>query len=273
MSVGHYENFPVASMLLPASMRRPIAVIYRFARSADDIADEGEDSDEVRLAGLNGYRSQLRQLASGKPPDAAPAARLFLDLDAVIRAYRLPIGLFEDLLDAFAQDVVHKRYADFEELLDYCRRSANPVGRLLLHLYGEASELNLRESDAICSSLQLVNFWQDVGIDWSKQRIYLPLDSRMRFGIAEEHIARREATAPFRDLMAFEVGRARALMLTGAPLAKRLPGRLGWELRLVIQGGLRIMERIEAAGFDVFNRRPVLRRSDWLVMTWRAMTM
>ena len=134
MSVGHYENFPVASMLLPASMRRPIAVIYRFARSADDIADEGEDSDEVRLAALNGFRRQLRQLASGKPPDPEPAAPLFFDLDAVIRAYRLPIGLFEDLLDAFAQDVVHKRYTDFEVLLDYCRRSANPVGRLLLHL-------------------------------------------------------------------------------------------------------------------------------------------
>src|SRR5687768_6999667 len=179
MAVGHYENFPVASLLLPAPLREPIEVIYRFARSADDFADEGDDPPEVRLRKLNDYRRQL----------AAPTAPLLQDVGKIIREHELPVALFADLLDAFSQDVTKKRYADYAELLDYCRRSANPVGRLLLHLFKRTSDSNLRHSDAICSALQLVNHWQDVDIDFTRDdRVYLPQDEMARFGVTERHL-------------------------------------------------------------------------------------
>lgn len=273
MSVGHYENFPVASIILPRRLREPIAAIYHFARGADDIADEGDASNDQRLAGLAGYGAQLRLVAAGRAPAGSPEAPMFRRLGAVIHAHHLPEDLFADLLDAFAQDVVKKRYADFPDVLDYCRRSANPVGRLLLHLYGAATPLNLERSDAICSSLQLINFWQDVGIDWQKDRVYLPQDSLARFGVAEADIAAGRLTAQFRELLRFEVERARAMIRAGSPLAKTLPGRMGLELRMVVQGGLRILEKIEAADYDVFRRRPVLGAWDWCVMAARALRM
>jgi squalene synthase HpnC len=273
MSVGHYENFPVASIILPRRLREPIAAIYHFARGADDIADEGEAGDAERLAGLEAYRSQLRLAAAGEPPAPQPEAMMFIRLGEVIRAHRLPVQLFEDLLDAFAQDVVKKRYADFPDVLDYCRRSANPVGRLLLHLYGKADAENLRRSDCICSALQLINFWQDVAVDWQKERVYLPQDSLARFAVSEQVIAGSELTPAFQSLMAFEVNRARAMLLDGAPLVHALPGRMGIELRMVVQGGLRILEKIEAAHCDVFRHRPVLKAWDWAVMAGRALTM
>jgi squalene synthase HpnC len=273
MSVGHYENFPVASVILPRRLREPIAAIYHFARGADDIADEGDASNEERLAGLAAYLSQLRLVAQGLEPASAPEPAMFRRLGEVIRAHKLPVVLFEDLLDAFSQDVVKKRYADFPDVLDYCRRSANPVGRLLVHLYEEADDLSLKRSDCICSALQLINFWQDVAIDWKKDRVYLPQDSLARFGVKEEEIAQNRLTPQFQALMRFEVDRARAMILEGAPLAKTLPGRMGIELRMVVQGGLRILEKIEAASYDVFRHRPVLKSWDWLVMVGRAMTM
>jgi len=273
MSVGHYENFPVASIILPRHLREPIAAIYHFARGADDIADEGDASNQERLAGLAAYGAQLRLVAAGLPPAPEPEAAMFRRLGEVIASHRLPEVLFADLLDAFAQDVVKKRYADFPDVLDYCRRSANPVGRLLLHLYGKATPLNLEQSDAICSSLQLINFWQDVGVDWQKDRVYLPQDSLARFGVAESDIAQSLLTPPFIELMRFEVARARGMIIAGSPLAKALPGRMGIELRMVVQGGLRILEKIEAANFDVFRHRPVLRAWDWCVMAMRALVM
>jgi squalene synthase HpnC len=203
MSVGHYENFPVASIILPQRLREPIAAIYRFARGADDIADEGDATSEQRLAGLAAYLSQLRLVAAGLAPAPAPEADMFTRLGQVIRAHALPVGLFEDLLDAFSQDVVKKRYRDFPDVLDYCRRSANPVGRLLLHLYGAADTVSLQRSDAICSSLQLVNFWQDVAVDWQKDRVYLPQDSLERFGVAEEDIAQGRLSPRFQAMMKF----------------------------------------------------------------------
>ena len=273
MSVGHYENFPVASVLLPRRLRAAIAVIYCFARSADDIADEGDASDEERLAGLAAYRAQLIRISSGRSPAALPAPEMFAALAEVIRAHRLPVQLFEDLLDAFSQDVAQKRYADFAQVRDYCRRSANPVGRLILHLYGAVSDAALVQSDAICTSLQLINFCQDVGVDFAKHRIYLPKDSLTRFGVAESDFAAGRADAGFRALMTFEVARARQLMYAGAPLVKVLRGRAGWELRLVVQGGLRILEKIEKVGYDIFNQRPVLGACDWPLMAWRALRM
>ena len=185
-------------------------------------------------------------------------------------AFELPVGLFRDLLDAFSQDVGKTRYADFAELSDYCRRSANPVGRLLLCLYGAATPDNLRMSDRICTSLQLINFWQDVAVDWQKQRVYLPQADLERFGVSEACIAEGQVTRQFSALMDFEIQRARTMMLHGAPLARQLPGRLGWELRLVVQGGLAVLDKIEAEAYDVFNHRPVLGKSDWLRLAWRA---
>ena len=247
MSVGHYENFPVASLLLPAALREPVGAIYRFARGADDIADEGDDAAEIRLEKLRRYRTQLE----------APS-----ELARLIRRHALPVELFEDLLDAFTQDVTKKRYASFSELLDYCRRSANPVGRLLLHLFKRTSDSDLACSDAICSALQLVNFWQDVEIDYAKGRIYLPLDEMARHRVTEQHLLEKRCDDSWRALMRFQVARSRTLLLSGEPLGRALPGRVGLEIRATIQGGLRILQKIEHAGYDVFRHRPALRGLD-----------
>jgi phytoene synthase len=261
MAVGHYENFPVASLLLPAPLRAPVEVIYRFARSADDFADEGDDPPEVRLQKLNDYRRQL----------AAPVTPLFHDVAKIIREHELPVALFADLLDAFAQDVTKKRYANFSEVLDYCRRSANPVGRLLLHLFKRTSDSDLRQSDAICSALQLINHWQDVEVDYRKDnRVYLPQDEMARFGVTERHLAEQICDPAFQALMEFQVSRARELMLSGRALGQSLPGRIGLEIRATVQGGLRILEKIERAGYDVFRRRPTLKALDWTLLLLRA---
>jgi squalene synthase HpnC len=269
MAVDHYENFPVASVLLPARLRPAVKAIYAFARSADDIADEGDATPPQRLAALAAYDQALDDIDASRPAGAP----MFAALAGVIQTYRLPLKPFRDLLSAFRQDVVTTRYHGFDELLDYCRRSANPVGTLMLHLYDAATPENLRDSDAICSALQLINFWQDVAIDWQKRRIYLPLDDLERFGVTEQDIASSNAGPAWQALLQFEIDRARAMMLSGAPLARRLPGRIGWELRLVVQGGLRILERLEQAGGDVFRRRPKLDKRDWLLVLWRAVTM
>ena len=189
-----------------------------------------------------------------------------------MREYRLPLQLFHDLLDAFSQDVIKKRYADYAELMDYCRRSANPVGRLLLHLFGTTTQRKLELSDAICSSLQLINFWQDVEVDWRKDRVYLPQDEMRRFGVTEQAIARAELSDAWRALMRFQVERARALMLSGAPLGRALPGRIGLEIRTIVQGGLRILEKIDKVEADVYHRRPVLKYHDWPLLLFRALT-
>jgi squalene synthase HpnC len=269
MPVDHYENFPVASFLLPRRLRPPVEAIYAFARSADDIADEGDAGPEQRLAALRAYEAQLDLIEAGRQPDGA----LFVRLAQMVSACKLPLQPMRDLLSAFRQDVVTMRYADFDALLDYCRRSANPVGALMLHLYGVHDAASLKQSDAVCSALQLINFWQDVAVDWDKGRIYIPLEDLARFGIDEARIGRGVVDDRWRALMQFEVDRARALMYSGAPLALRLPGRVGWELRLVIQGGLRILERIEQVDHDVFRRRPSLGRADWLAMLGRALRM
>ena len=272
----HYENFPVASLLLPARLREPVAAIYAFARTADDFADEGELPAAERLRLLASYRAELDRIdriERGEPTDHP----IFLRLAPVIRQHGLPLQLFRDLLDAFAQDVVKDRYADYAELLDYCRRSADPVGRLLLHLFGAATPDNLRRSDAICTALQLINHWQDVGIDLGKGqrgRIYLPRDELVRFNVSEDDLMRRATSADFLRLMRFQVDRARALMLSGASLGRDLPGphffRIGMEIRTIVAGGLRILDKIEASGYDVFRRRPVLGPFDWAGILFRS---
>jgi squalene synthase HpnC len=269
MPVDHYENFPVASILMPKRLVPAVEAIYAFARSADDLADEGDATPAERLAALAAYGQALDGIENGELQEDP----MFRRLAGVIKQYRLPLQPLRDLLSAFRQDIVTTRYAGFEALLDYCSRSANPVGLLMLSLYGAAGERNVRDSDAICSALQLINFLQDVAIDRKKDRIYIPLDDLASYGVDPAQLDRGLADQRWRALMAFEIARARALMLGGAPLAKRLPGRIGWELRLVVQGGLRILDRIEHAGYDVFTRRPQLGPADWGVMLWRAIKM
>jgi phytoene synthase len=267
VSVGHYENFPVASLLLPPALREPVSVIYRFARTADDFADEGHDSASQRLEKLQGYRVELQGIQSNR----ASSVPLFQELARVVREHDLTLQLFHDLLDAFAQDVVKNRYADYAEVLDYCRRSANPVGRLVLGLFKQDSEENLRHSDCICSALQLVNFWQDVRIDFeTKDRIYLPQDEMRRFGVGEEQLREQRCDPAFRELMRFQLERARRLMLEGKPLVDSLRGRLRLEIAVTVQGGLRILEKLERAGYDMFRRRPVLKALDWPLLFFRA---
>lgn len=266
MPVEHYENFPVASWLLPAAVRPSVEAIYAFARSADDIADEGDLPDAERIARLDEYARGLDRIERGE----RPADPLFARLHDTIRAHDLPIPLFRDLLDAFRQDVTKKRYATFDELMDYCRRSADPVGRIMLKLFARDNAANRRDSDAICSSLQLINHWQDVAVDWRKGRVYLPEEDLARFGLGEAQIAEGRADGPWRDFMAFQCQRARAMMRSGTPLGSRLPGRFGLEIRAICSGGLRILDKIEAVDGDVFARRPVLAGADWLAVLWRA---
>jgi len=268
VSVGHYENFPVASLLLPRELRAPVGTIYRFARSADDFADEGDDADPQRLEKLQGYRVELQGIQSNRSSDHP----LFEELARAVRAHNLPLQLFHDLLDAFSQDVVKNRYADYAEVLDYCRRSANPVGRLLLALFREDSAPNLQYSDCICSSLQLINFWQDVRIDYeTKNRVYLPQDEMRRFGVGEDHLRRQLCDAAFQELMRFQVDRARRLMLAGAPLVDRLRGRFRLEIAITVQGGLRILAKLEQAQYDMFRHRPAHRWFDWPLLFLKAL--
>lgn len=266
MPVSHYENFPVASILMPRRLRKPVAAIYHFARAADDIADEGHVPDAERLRQLDDFRDELMHIAAGE----TPLLPLFKHLAIEIKEHALPMQPFHDLLDAFSQDVVKKRYADHDELLDYCRRSANPVGTLLLHLYGEATPVNIAYSDAICTSLQLINFWQDVAKDYAIARVYLPQDDMTRFGVSEGQIAQGICDDNWRALMKFEVDRARALMLQGAPLGSILTGRIGLEMRMIIAGGLRIIDKLEAIDYDMFRHRPVLRPFDWVIMLTKS---
>ena len=269
MSVDHYENFPVASVLLPRRLVPAVEAINAFARSADDLADEGDATPEQRLAALAAYEQALDRIAAGEQG----LDPMFARLAGVIAQYDLPLQPFRDLLSAFKQDVSVTRYASYEALLDYCARSANPVGLLMLSLYGQADEDNVRDSNAICSALQIINFLQDVAIDLHKERIYLPMEDLARFAVSPAALDHPGGTAKWRNLMRFEVARARALMLSGAPLAVRLRGRIGLELRMVVQGGLRILEAIEEVDYDVFRRRPTLTRGDWMKVIWRGLRM
>ena len=273
VSIEHYENFPVASWLCPPALRPAIMAIYGFARTADDLADEGDASAAQRLRDLADYRADLRAVAAGRAPSPRWAARVFAPLARAIAEHRLPRPLLEDLLDAFEQDLVKTDYATRAELLDYCRRSANPVGRLLLHLYGIDDADALRQSDAICSALQLINFWQDFTVDGPRGRIYAPLEDRRRHGVEGQDLLSLRDSPAARALIADLCGWARALMADGAPLVHRIPGRAGWELRLVVQGGLRILDRLQAMRFAALLRRPTVGAADAPLLLWRALTM
>lgn len=326
MAVDHYENFPVASLLLPRRLRTPVRNLYRFARSADDIADEGDAQPSERLELLGGYRDALQQIGQGRLQLTSddPRHAVFEPLAQTIRQHALPLQPFFDLLSAFEQDVTTTWYDNDATLFDYCRRSANPVGNLMLHLYQAANRDNLALSDAICTGLQLTNFWQDVAIDWSKERVYIPLSKLKQHGLDTGYIQARCALAPpslptgssdlpqdghsvqapenkttqpplfkesasspvepstatsqentrkdhaWQALMRAQVAQAREQLRSGLPLADELPGRIGFELKLVVQGGLRILERLDQLHYDIFTQRPTLKKRDWALMVWRA---
>ena len=271
--VSHYENFPVASWLCPPRLRPAIAAIYAFARTADDIADEGDATPDARLADLAAYRADLHAAARGESPSPRWPP-VFAPLGRVIATFGLPVPLLDDLLSAFEQDVIKTRdgagYADRADLLDYCTRSANPVGRLLLHLYGVREAEALAQSDAICSALQLINFWQDLSVDIPRGRFYLPQDRCAALGVDPGSL---EQTLRATELIAENVQWAMGLMQKGAPLVKKVPGRAGWELRLVVQGGLRILDKIVALRHATLRTRPRLRAWDLPIMLWRALWM
>jgi len=272
VSVQHYENFPVASWLCPPRLRPAVRAIYWFARTADDIADEGDAPPSERQAALRAYRADLARAAAGRAGSGRWAG-VFDPLATVIDAHRLPVPLLEALLDAFEEDTLHAGYADRAALLRYCSRSANPVGRLLLHLHGLHDPRLLAQSDAVCSALQLVNFWQDLSVDLPRGRDYVPRADALVHATSAQACAQAPHADASRALVRELCAWARELMLVGAPIALAVPGRVGWELRLVVQGGLRILAKIEAMNFASFARRPRLHVVDHLVIGVRALTM
>jgi squalene synthase HpnC len=269
MSVNHYENFPVASVLCPPQLRPAVRAIYWFARTADDLADEGDAAPAERLAALDTYRADLQRALRGDTAGRWQA--VLAPLAQAVAQHALPVTALTDLLSAFEQDVRNPPYPTRAALLDYCARSANPVGRLLLHLYGEHTAAARAESDAVCSALQLINFWQDLSVDTARGRCYVPADDLRRHGLGDLRPGADSAgtQALVRDLVAW----ARRLMHDGAPLALRLPGRAGWELRAVVQGGLAILDNIERMDYRVLSHRPTLATPDWVRVGWRALRM
>jgi squalene synthase HpnC len=275
-AINHYENFPVASLLCPPHLRAPITAIYHFARTADDMADEGDAPPAQRLGELALYRADLRRALSGQG-HSGQWPQVFKTLPKMVTQFKLPVPLLEDLLSAFEQDVRFsaegRHYATEAELLDYCKRSANPVGRLLLHLYGVNDAIALAHSDNICTALQLINFWQDLSLDIPRGRYYLPSDACATHGVDLQSVLARTITPETTKLIAKLTTYAGAMMLKGSPLVFKIPGRAGWELRLVVQGGLRILDKIQALNYATLQTRPTLRWYDYGVMLWRALWM
>lgn len=281
----HYENFPVASRLLPARMRPHVAAIYAFARSADDFADESglEDGERLRLLDeWEGYlvgrpstdRREAAHLIKGRPAGQA-IHHVFIALHDTIARCNLPVQLFRDLLSAFRQDVTIKRYENWDGVLDYCRRSANPVGRLVLRVAGYDDPKLDAASDALCTALQLTNFWQDLERDWANGRLYVPADERARAGADERDLDARRMSPAWQAALGAAAARTRAFFAAGRPVCDGVGGRLRWELRLTWLGGSRILGKLERGAFDVFRHRPTLGPADGLplvagAIAWRA---
>lgn len=266
-AIHHYENFPVASFLLPRRLREATRVIYWFARSADDIADEGTASAGERLAALQEYRNELSRIEH----HGTPQTELFRSVAEIIHRHQLPITAFYDLLDAFTQDVTQTRYANFADLMAYCRKSANPVGRLILVLHGQRDARLHAMSDAICSALQLLNFLQDIAIDYDNGRIYLPQDDLARYRISEAQIAKHDAGGTWTPFMLAQIQRTRKLLQAGAPLGVALHGRFGLETRFIISSAAIALEKLHRVHGDVFNEPVRLTPRDWPAILYHAL--
>lgn len=264
---NHYENFPVASWLLPAKIRKPISAIYAFARTADDIADEGTASDNERLKQLDEMAQKLDLIRYGKAVDDP----IFIALSDTIEKFDLPISLLHDLLTAFKMDVTIHRYKDFDELLNYCKYSANPIGQLLLYLFNSVTVENIAYSDAVCSALQIINFLQDIEQDYAEQgRIYLPLDGMEKYNVTESHIKDKTSLPELRELIDSLLARVQEMLDFGRPLGKVLPGRVGFEIKLTIVSANKVIQKLSANQDDVFTR-PRLKWQDGLWIFNRAL--
>jgi len=265
LTKSHYENFPVGSILMPKALQPAVHSLYAFMRTADDFSDEDRKAgDEAeRMAWLNSWEAMLL--------DPQPKHPIFIALQATLKQHPLPVEWLTDLLHAFKMDVTVRRYETWDNLLDYCRYSANPVGRLILTLSGYRDEALYRLSDSICTALQLANHWQDVSVDLKKDRIYLPQDSWRRFGVQEADLLKKQMTPAIKQLLTFEVARARELFMQGRVLPERVTGRLRFELRFTWRGGVRILDKIESADYDVFTRRPVVTKTDWFGIAIRSL--
>jgi squalene synthase HpnC len=278
---AHYENFPVASWLLPRHMRPHVAAVYAFARAADDFADEGDLPAAVRLQLLDGWERRLLHAARSTDPPwpAGPGepletAAIFLALRESIRTLTLPVRYFEALLSAFRQDVTVTRYRTWDEMMHYCQRSANPVGRLVLRIGGYDNPTLDAASDAMCAALQLTNFWQDLKIDFDRGRLYLPQEERELHRAGERDLAEGNITVEWQHALATAVARTRLLFDEGRYVCDGVHGRLRYELRATWLGGVRILDRLEHIRFDVAHRRPKLGGVDALViapllLAWR----
>ena len=267
----HYENFPVASLLLPAHLRYAVSVIYQFAREADDIADEGDASENERLQALQSYEDELLLIQAYIQAERP----LFKTLQQVVSRHKLEVQSLLDLISAFKQDVVKTRYADFAELLDYCRRSATPVGRLMLQLYAADTPQHREWSDQICTALQLINFYQDIAVDLQKHgqtgRIYLCQDEMQAAGMTEEDLRNQRLDSAWQAFFLYNVARAEQLLLAGKPLGRRLTGRIGFELRMIVAGGERIIYKLKRCRGDIYHHRPTLNAFDWPIILLKAL--
>ena len=264
LATSHYENFLVASILLPRSMRQPFYNVYAFCRTADDLADESS-SPEVATAELASFEDRLNEVFAGKAESP-----IFIALAKTIREYDLPKQPFADLLDAFRQDQTKNRYQNIEEILDYCRRSANPVGQIVLRLGNSYDAVNCQLSDKICSGLQLANFWQDVARDFQIGRIYLPQDEMTRYGVDESMLMADSTAKPLRRLLANECDRAEKMLRQGLPLADRVTAWLANDIRLFAHGGLQTLNAIRRIDFDVLRRRPKVSKLRQASLVFRA---
>jgi squalene synthase HpnC len=266
LAESHYENFPVGSFLLPREFRAPIRLVYAFARVADDIADEGNDSKEARLRSLDDWEGEFRRAMAGNS-----GMPFFQDLCEAIGKYAIPTSLFFDLITAFRMDAAGKEYDTFDDLLFYCRHSANPVGRILLHIFSCANGETGRLSDSICTALQLANFWQDLSVDIKRNRVYIPREDFERFGLRADDLRNGGGTDAIRALIEFQVERTKKLFLDGKPLFRLIDKRFAFELRLTYHGGLRITEKVERLGGNILHQRPVLSRYDWALIASRSL--
>ena len=275
----HYENFPVASHLLPRRMRPHVAAVYAFARLADDIADEGDAPLDLRQARLDEWLTRLDAAVTGQEPASATvldpamakaAPAIFSALGATMRACELPSALFQDLVSAFRQDTAVTRYDTWPDVFDYCRRSANPVGRLVLRIGGWRDPELDEASDAVCTALQLTNFWQDLAVDWMRGRLYVPAQEYQRTGAVTASLDQCQITPAWRDALAACAGRTRDLFSKGRAVCDGVSGRLRWELRLTWLGGMRVLDRLDQVGYDVFSARPALGAMDVAPLLWRA---
>ncbi len=266
LAQSHYENFPVGSFLLPRELRRPIRLVYAFARVADDLADEGGDSEQTRLLKLDQWEDELTNALAGENQ-----SNFFQELAQVISSCSIPSSLFTELIEAFRMDARGTTYDTFEEVLFYCRHSANPVGRILLHLFHSATEELCSYSDAICTALQLTNFWQDLSVDIERNRVYIPNEDLERFGLTLEDLRRNAGTGKLPSLLKYQVDRTRKLFLEGMPLLGLIDKRFALELRLTVHGGMRILEKIAAQNYDTLRRRPSLSNVDRVLLFGRSL--